>query len=132
MEQIFREEVDSMLYRGGQEVEKGTYWNLMNGERKDMEQCGMLAGDAGTRYLRAPGAALLVLGPVFGLLFAMFLPFIGIAMTISLLFKKIGGTVADMAAQSVSFGWRPAASYLSGRNKKKKAAKKSDEAGPAS
>jgi hypothetical protein len=121
-----------MLYRGGQEVEKGTYWNLMNGERRDVEQSGMLEGTAGTRYLRAPAAVMLLLGPVFGLLFAMFLPFIGIAMTLSLLFKKIGGTVSDLAAQSMSFGWRPAASYLSGRNKKKNAAKKPGENGPAS
>jgi hypothetical protein len=61
---------------------------------------------------------------VLGLLYAAFLPFIGIAMLVKLVAQKAGGGVMEMVHGSASFGWRPSESYLSG---KKKEAKK-DEA----
>jgi hypothetical protein len=55
---------------------------------------------------------------VLGLVYAIFLPFIGIAMTIALLARK----AAEGGAHAASFSWRPVEAYLAGR-KSRKAAK---------
>jgi hypothetical protein len=114
-----------LRHNGGDRVGKGTYWNLTNGERIDISDEGTLPGDAKKAYYRMPAAAIIVAGPVLGLLYAAFLPFIGIAILVKLVGQKAGGAVMEMAHGSASFGWRPSESYLSG--KKNKEAKK-DEA----
>ncbi|NTW60921.1 MAG: hypothetical protein HGA43_17375, partial [Nitrospirae bacterium] len=43
-----------MLTSGGQTVQAGTYWNLSNGSRVQMEQDGVLPGSGTTRYIKAP------------------------------------------------------------------------------
>lgn len=115
-----------MLNKGGQSVAAGTYWNLENGERVDMEQEGALPGGGVTQYIRASGLAVLAAGPVLGLIFAVFLPFIGIAMTMSLVTRKLVDGLASAAAGSLSFGWRPIEAYLSGRKNRKARGRKKD------
>jgi hypothetical protein len=105
-----------MVRKGGHKTEKGTYWNVMTGEKVVLEQEGVLPGE-GT-FIKAPTAVVLLAGPVLGLVYAIFLPFIGIAMTIALLARK----AAEAGAHTVSFGWRPVEAYLAGR-KNRKAAK---------
>ena len=114
-----------LKHNGGDRVGKGTYWNLTNGERIDISVEGTLPGDVRKTYYRVPAAAIIVLAPVIGLLYAAFLPFIGIAMLVKLVGQKAGGGVMEMVHGSASFGWRPSESYLTG--KKEKEAKK-DEA----
>jgi len=109
-----------LKYNGGNRVGKGTYWNLTNGERIDIRDEGTLPGDAKKAYYRMPAAAIIVAGPVLGLMYALFLPFIGIAMAVKLVGQKIGGGVMETVQGSASFGWRPSESYLSGRKKKGK------------
>jgi len=48
------------------------------------------------------------------------LPFIGIAMFVKLVAKKIGGGAMETVQGSASFGFRPSESYLSGKKKEKK------------
>ena len=110
-----------MLNKGGHTVATGTYWNLANGARIDMNEEGVLPGAQNTRYLKAPIAVVLAAGPVLGLIFAVFLPFIGIAMTLGLIGRKLVEGVANTAVNSVSFGWRPVEAYLAGRKKEKAA-----------
>ena len=114
-----------LKHNGGDRVGKGTYWNLTNGERIDINDEGTLPGDAKKTYYRMPAAAIIVAGPVLGLMYAAFLPFIGIAMVVKLVGQKAGAGVMELVHGSASFGWSPSESYLSGR--KKKEAKK-DEA----
>ena len=117
-----------MLNNGGHTVKAGTYWNLSNGSRVQLEQEGVLPGSAETRYIKAPVAIMLMAAPVIGLVFAVFLPFIGIVMTLNLIGKKLVKGVTSAAAGSVSFGWRPIEAYLAGRKMKKaERAKKADK-----
>jgi len=119
-----------LKHNGGQMVGRGTYWNLSNGERIDIMNEGTLSGDRSRTFYRMPAAAIIVAAPVLGLLYAAFLPFIGIAMMVKLLGQKIGGGVLETIQGSASFGWRPSESYLSGRKKtvkKVEAAKEGDE-----
>ena len=113
-----------MLNKGGHTVKAGTYWNLTNGSRVQMDQEGVLPGSGQTRYIKAPVAVMLMASPVIGLVFAVFLPFIGIAMTLSLIGKKLVDGVASAAAGSMSFGWRPIEAYLAGRKQKKEVREK--------
>jgi hypothetical protein len=122
----------NMLNKGGHKVAAGTYWNLANGSRVQMEQEGVLPGDQKTRYIKAPVAVMLMAAPLIGLVFAVFLPFIGIAMTLSLIGKKLVDGVASAAAGSMSFGWRPIEAYLAGRKRKKEAREKKSDKGAKS
>jgi len=110
-----------MLTNGGHKAAAGTYWNLSNGSRVEMEQEGVLPGSATTRYIKAPAALMLMAAPVIGLVFAVFLPFIGIVMALSVVGKKLAQGVQAAAAGSMSFGWRPVQAYLVGRKAKKAA-----------
>lgn len=58
----------------------------------------------------------MLVGPVIGLLYAVFLPFIGIGKTL------ISGLVL-VAVKCTSFGWRPIEAYLDGKQLRKKEAK---------
>ena len=107
-----------LRHNGGDRVGKGTYWNLSNGERIDITDEGTLPGDVRKTYYRMPAAAIIVAGPVLGLLYAAFLPFIGIAMLVKLVVQKAGGGVMEMVQGSASFGWRPSESYLTGKKEK--------------
>ena len=109
-----------LKHNGGERVGKGTYWNLGNGERVDIQEEGILPGNEKKTYYRMPAAAIIVAAPVLGLMYAMFLPFIGIAMAVKLVGQKIGGGVMETVQGSASFGWRPSESYLSGRKRKGK------------
>ncbi len=109
-----------LKHNGGDRVGKGTYWNLGNGERIDIKDEGILPGDAGKTFYKMPAAAVLVAAPVLGLLYAAFLPFIGIAMVVKLVAQKLGGGAMETVQGSASFGFRPSESYLSGKKKGKK------------
>jgi hypothetical protein len=121
-----------MLTKGGHTVQAGTYWNMGNGERVDMEQEGVLPGSGQDMYIKAPAAMAIAAGPVLGLVFAVFLPFIGIAMTLGLIGRKIVEAVTEAAAGSMSFGWRPIEAYLAGRKRKKEAREKKADKGAKS
>ncbi len=118
-----------LRYKAGCKVGKGTYWNFANGDRIDISDEGMLPGGKGTVYFRLPATGIIVLGPIVGLLYAAFLPFIGIAMLVKVVFQKVASVAFSSARSRASFGWRPSESYLAGRKKKEGPAEKEPEEG---
>jgi hypothetical protein len=67
--------------RGGDAVKFGFYWNVAEWEAQIVPAAGgTLNGDGATRYVRLPLLALLIVAPLMGAAYAMFLPFIGFAM----------------------------------------------------
>lgn len=119
-----------MLNKGGHTAQAGTYWNVVNGNRVDLEREGTLPGDGGTRYIKAPAAAILAAAPALGLIYAVFLPFIGIVMALTLIGKKLMNALSNVTAGSVSFGWRPVEAYLAGAKRKKEAREKKSDRAP--
>jgi hypothetical protein len=117
-----------LRHRGGHEVGKGTYWNFSTGERVDIADQGVLPGNSNTVYHRLPATGILVMGPIIGLFYAAFLPFIGIAMVVKLVAQKVAGMALAPVRSSASFGWRPSESYLAG-TKKKRNGSNAEEAG---
>jgi hypothetical protein len=68
-------------FAGGEQVKAGFYWNLREWEANIIpREGGVLAAKDDARYLRVPLPLLLVVAPLMGAAYAMFLPFIGFAM----------------------------------------------------
>jgi hypothetical protein len=63
---------------------------------------------------------MLLAGPIIGLLYVVFLPFIGIATLAAVASRKILVGAANVAGKTIAFGWRPVEAYLAGRKKGKK------------
>jgi hypothetical protein len=111
---------------GGETVGKGNYWNFSTGERVRIEGRGVLPGGPSQTYYKFPPAVILAAGPVLGLAYAVFLPFIGIAMLFAVLSKKVFGGALRTAWKGATFGWKPSEAYLAG---KKGRAKRAEEKG---
>lgn len=106
-----------LAYRGGQKAQAGTYWSVTSGEVVNLPKKGeSLPGTLEERYIKAPVAAVMVLGPFIGLAYVIFLPlltFVSVAL--------FGGRKALAGAQSAAHsvfqtstapGWVPGQSYL--------------------
>ena len=65
-------------------------------------------------------AIALLLGPVVGFLYVIFLPFIAVAAIIVMTGGKALGKLWDIARSLAYFEWRPSEAYLAGKKKKKK------------
>jgi hypothetical protein len=119
-----------LIWKGAQQAVTGTYWDISTGDRLSIRDQEVLPGDESTTYIKASSVVVLLFGPIFGLIFAIFLPFIGIAMALSFAGKKIvsaGKTavqrMSNSAVKNIFFAWKPLQAYLAGRqkgNKRKK------------
>ncbi|MBA4371961.1 MAG: hypothetical protein C0402_03770 [Thermodesulfovibrio sp.] len=109
-------------HKGGEKVSKGNYWNITNGQRVIVRSEETLPGGSNATYYKANPLIVLAAGPVLGLLYAAFLPFIGIAMVMQLLLTKLFALGVDEMAKVSTFNWSPAASFLAGRKHKNKKA----------
>ncbi len=113
-------------YRGSNEVGRGYYWNpktwaieMINTER------GVLPGGAEVAYARVPVLALLLLAPIMGLAYAIFLPFIGFALLGDYVVRKLAAAVREAAAATADMlggEWRPGEAYLARRRRGRKTA----------
>ena len=115
-------------HNGGEKVSKGNYWNFSTGERVNISSEGRLPGDDSVTYYKANPVIILAAGPILGLLYAAFLPFIGIAIVMKLVVTKMFAKGLGEASKVSTFNWSPSASYLAGRkHKDKKAETKTPE-----
>jgi hypothetical protein len=116
-----RKEVKNMFrFKGGHKVGKGTYWNIVDGNRVDITDEGMLPGDSTVTYRRFPSGVVLLAGPVIGLFYVIAMPFIAVGTIAALAGRKILGGLANLLGSLVSFGWRPSEAHLTGKKKGKK------------
>ncbi len=115
-----------LIYKGGQKVGRGTYWDVRKGHRVEVAQEGVLPGGDASTYLRIPSGVVLLLGLVSGLFYVVFLPFIGMALMAAVVGRKIVDVLVSLAGSSFSFDWRPKNAYLTWK-KKEKPKEKSDK-----
>ena len=92
---------------------------------------GLLPGAEGQRFLRMPVLAVLLLAPVLGGLFVMFMPLVGFALVFQHLgrlmlagVKRTGRALAFVITPT----WRPGEAYFAGKEGEKKQAKETAEA----
>ncbi len=82
---------------------------------------GTLPGDGTERYARVPAVVMLVLAPMMGAAYVIFLPLVGFAMVVDFaarrLWRLMGKAVWAMMA-AVAPSWRPGEAYLAERGQK--------------
>jgi hypothetical protein len=79
-------------YTGGDTVKAGFYWNRGKlGAEVIPAEGGTLPGGDNVHYTRLPWPVLLVVAPAMGGAFAMFLPFLGLAMLANYAFGAVTG-----------------------------------------
>ncbi|HYQ48124.1 MAG TPA: hypothetical protein VEP69_03575 [Thermodesulfovibrionales bacterium] len=108
-------------YIAGDRAGTGSYWNFSTGERITMTAEGKLPGSEDTVYYKANPFVILAVAPLLGLVFAAFLPFIGIAILLRVAAAKMLGGTAEGLARVATFNWSPSAAYLAGRKHRKEA-----------
>jgi len=118
-------------YKGGIYVEKGLYWDPMDGQQVNMDSGGILPGDSDKVYLRMSPAGLLLVAPLFGMMYVIFLPLFGIGVFIVSWLVIIINSLAKLAMSGIqvcsrvvgrgaSFNWHPSKAHLSGKKGKNK------------
>ncbi len=118
----------TIIHKGGRSVPKGNYWNISNGERVRFTEEGVLPGDIRTTYVRSHPLLILMVAPFLGLAYAAFLPFIGMAMLVTTVARKIGAMMTESMTKSATFSWQPSEAYLAYKKKHEKEAKKGEQA----
>lgn len=102
-------------YNGRTQVQPGFYLNRRTLHLTTVEKTGELPGAELETYYRVPMLVLLASAPVLGLVYVMFLPFLGFAMVLHLVGTKVATLVGDAAAHGARVlkpSWAPALSFL--------------------
>jgi hypothetical protein len=100
---------------GGTPAKEGFYFNLNNKEIVTLEKEGMLPGTDIIHYVRIPLLAMLIGGPLIGLLYVIFLPFISFVMVLSVALQKTKAvlqTIGRKPAKSVIAESKAGVTYL--------------------
>lgn len=105
--------------KGGTTVPRGMYFNLKMWEFVQLyEGTPVLPGGAEVKYLKVPAALTVLAGPLAGLVFILFLPFVGIVGLASFLGYKAGRAVFFLTRRtlySAAVEWKPGTAYLAKR-----------------
>lgn len=118
-------------YAGGDTVRQGFYWNAHKWEVTLIErQGGVLPGEGAERFARVPVLAMLLVAPIMGGLYVVFLPFIGVAMVADYVARRVAraitaGAVTLLAA--IAPAWRPGEAYLAERERRRKKKNKEEK-----
>jgi HAMP domain-containing protein len=103
----------------GSAAKAGYYFNLKSWEVHPVPADGeRLPGEAGQAWIAIPTVAALVLTPILGLTFLMFLPFIGFYLTIEAALQpvlRVFKHEATELAATMSPGWQPGEAHLTGK-----------------
>ncbi|HEY6101206.1 MAG TPA: hypothetical protein VIW03_17345 [Anaeromyxobacter sp.] len=102
----------------GSAVRSGYYFNATRWHLEPVAAGGGRLPAGPGRWIRIPTAAALALVPILGGLFLVFLPFIGIVLTLRAIagemVRALHGPATDLAA-TVSPGWQPGEAHFTGK-----------------
>lgn len=103
---------------GGTQVKSGYFWHLEHWSIEPVRQDGQaLPGSARDQYLRVPTAAAMVLAPLMGAAFVMFMPFIAIYLAVNAAAQPVLRIFRRQAAElaaTVTPGWQPGEAHFTG------------------
>jgi hypothetical protein len=112
-----------MAHNGGSKVNFGFYWSMQAWDMAMIPaEGGMLPGGVDRSYMRIPTFLFLVLAPMMGALYVVFLPFAGFALLFGHLAKSMKTMATDAfmhIAVAVSPQWAPGEAYLAARKREK-------------
>ena len=117
------------MYKGGEIVGKGPYWSPMDGRRVMLREAGILPGEKTEGFFRISLPLLLLAAPLSGMMYVMFLPFLGIGVFLVSWLVPVVGTLVMAAATGLrvcsghearnkSAVRTPSRSYFAGAGKK--------------
>lgn len=119
-------------YQGGEQAKAGFYFNSTTWEILTLSgEGGVLAGSTDMRFVRLPLPILLVAAPMMGAAFAMFLPFIGIALVLDYAARQAwaaGREAMHAATLALSPRTRTGEAYFTGSTEAKDERTADDEA----
>jgi len=102
-------------YTGTQIVAPGLYYATQPFKLTSVDERGALPGTEDRTYRRVPMLIMMVLAPLLGLAFVIFLPFIGFVMVARLAGEKaieLVGQLATQGARVLQPAWAPARAFL--------------------
>jgi len=105
-------------YESGSKVNGGYYFNAARWHVEPIANDGDRLPEGNGRWMKVPTAAALLLVPILGATFLMFLPFIGFALLAQAIAVKTVGlfrTSATELAATVSPGWQPGEAHFTGK-----------------
>jgi hypothetical protein len=119
------------MFTAGSVVKGGFYFNR---DKLDLIAVsgkeGALPAGEGQRYFRIPALAVVMLAPVLGGLFVVFMPFIGFALVLQHL-GRMSVSGVKRAGRGLLFivtpTWRPGEAYFAGKEGEKQEAKEAAE-----
>lgn len=85
---------------GGRTVGNGTYWNLINGDRIDVNGTATLPGTTEDRYVKLPLAGICIAGPLAGLVFTVVIPFLFLLIMLALLPRTVHASGAPALGEA--------------------------------
>jgi hypothetical protein len=104
---------------GGTRVKKGYYFEMRTWELQPIACDGEpLPGTAGRIYFHVPLLLVLVIAPLMGAAFVLFLPCIGFYLVLQAAFRPLARLFhrsATEVAATVQPGWQPGEAHLTGR-----------------
>jgi len=103
----------------GSAAKAGYYFSMKSWEVHPVPADGeRLPGESGQQWIAVPTVAALLLAPILGLTFLMFLPFIGFYLTLEAAVQPVlrifRREAAELAA-TMSPGWQPGEAHLTGK-----------------
>lgn len=103
-------------YQGGNEVKGGFYFNTTQKDLVTVEDdFGMLPGDGTDTYFRVPLPVMLTAGPLIGLVYVIFLPFIAFAMILAVAGERAWTGARNFGTwmlQNATTSWKPGVATL--------------------
>jgi hypothetical protein len=86
-------------FTGTHEVDRGLYLNIKRFSLTVIERRGTLPGTEHDKYRRVPVLLMLAAAPLVGLVYVIFLPFVGFAAAAVLAAEKVKDAAADVRAR---------------------------------
>lgn len=105
-------------------VDPGIYFCPKELQFKAMDERGRLPGTPETKYWKVPALAMLVVAPLVGLAYVIFLPFVGFVMLGAVALEKVrelGHEMATWARPILRPAWQPARAFFARTTRRTKA-----------
>jgi hypothetical protein len=123
------------IYKGGQTVDGGTYYEPNKGLKIVLKDGDLLPGNTRERYFKLPESYILIPVLLIGLALSMAMPY-GIGFVVFLGLIVFGGALyvagsaslrllKDMLSRTATFSYEPTTAYMTGKKARK--AKKEDQ-----
>ena len=112
-----------MAHTGGTKVNYGFYWSAKAWDMAMVPaEGGLLPGGSDRHYTRIPTFLFLLMAPIMGALYVVFLPFAGFALVFGHALRALKTLALDAVmhvAVAVSPSWAPGEAYLANRKRAK-------------